>query len=267
MLREMITVAKNQKSEKSLIVFDLDGTLAESKTTIDAEMANLLARLLGQKKVAVIGGGGYEQFQKQFLKGLKGSKQYWHNLFLFPTTATSFYIFGKASSSVKTNTWHPVYEHTLKTTDKKKIFTAFEKAFKETKYQHPKKHFGPFIEDRQTQISFSALGQKAPVEKKMEWNKNDVRPRIMKAMKKYLPEFEIRSGGLTTIDITPKGIDKAYGIRQIEKHLKIAKKNMLFVGDRIFAGGNDYAIVKTGVEYKKVENPEDTKRVIKELLD
>jgi hydroxymethylpyrimidine pyrophosphatase-like HAD family hydrolase len=47
---------------KSLIVFDLDGTLAESKSAIDAEMATLLTALLAVVKVAIISGGALPQF-------------------------------------------------------------------------------------------------------------------------------------------------------------------------------------------------------------
>ena len=47
---------------KKLIVFDLDGTLAESKASLDAEMAALLNRLLEIVKVAVISGGDWPQF-------------------------------------------------------------------------------------------------------------------------------------------------------------------------------------------------------------
>ena len=42
---------------KALVVFDLDGTLAQSKSSLDAEMAALLNQLLGLIKVAVISGG------------------------------------------------------------------------------------------------------------------------------------------------------------------------------------------------------------------
>jgi len=42
---------------KKLIVFDLDGTLAESKSPLDAEMGILLSSLIGVVKVAVISDG------------------------------------------------------------------------------------------------------------------------------------------------------------------------------------------------------------------
>ena len=55
---------------KKLIVFVLDGTIAESKSSLDAEMATLLSALLGIVKVAVISGGDWPQFEKQVLSNL-----------------------------------------------------------------------------------------------------------------------------------------------------------------------------------------------------
>ena len=48
-----------------LIIFDLDGTLTESKQPLTGEMAALVAKLLAVKKVAVASGGALPQFLKQ----------------------------------------------------------------------------------------------------------------------------------------------------------------------------------------------------------
>ena len=55
---------------KSLLAFDLDGTLAESKSAIDAEMGADLAALLAVAKVAIISGGAWPQFTKQVVERL-----------------------------------------------------------------------------------------------------------------------------------------------------------------------------------------------------
>ncbi len=257
-------MAQNKLKNKKLIVFDLDGTLTKSKSDLDAHMARLLKELLLNKKVAIIGGGRYKQFQKQFLAKLKIPKKQMQNLFLFPTNATAFYRYRHG--------WKEVYAKTLPLALRKKILDGFRKAFKETKYAHPQKVFGRVIEDRGTQMTFSALGQRAPEplkrKLKMEWEKNgsDPRPGIAKTLKKYIPSLELRLNGMTSIDITKKGIDKAYGIRQIEKQLNIKRHEMLFIGDAIFPGGNDYAVVKTGVDYVKVKDQEETKKIIGKLI-
>jgi HAD superfamily hydrolase (TIGR01484 family) len=161
--------------------------------------------------------------------------------------------------------------------EKKKIMHAFEDAFSVTGYIHPKKTWGKVIEDRDTQITFSALGQdivtmlgtKKGVALKQQWKdeNNTLRLKMAKLMQRELPNFEVRTGGLTSIDVTQKGIDKAYGVRQIEKVLKIPIKDMLFVGDALYPGGNDAAAKKTGVQTMAVKGPADTIDIIKKIVD
>jgi len=247
---------------KNLIVFDMDGTLTPSKAPMTPSVGALLRRLLREKKVAVIGGGKYELFRWQFVNRIKFRGGELKNLFLFPTSSTAFYRYDKGH-------WRNVYSHTLSRAEKKKILAAFEHVFQELNYVHPQKTYGhPPIEDRGTQITFSALGQKTPIPLKKAWNKkyNRLRLRMARLLQEKLPQFKVRVGGLTSIDVTEKGIDKAYGIRQIEKHLHVPRREMLFVGDAIFPGGNDYAVVRTGVDYIKVTGPGECKRVIGFLL-
>jgi HAD superfamily hydrolase (TIGR01484 family) len=246
-------------ANKELIVFDLDGTLAESKSNLRPDMARALRALLAKKKVAVIGGGTYEQFSKQLVKELTCPPELLQNLFLFPTTSTSFYRYNRG--------WKKVYRRVLSAIERKKIKNALQISFKTNNYIPSKKLWGKLIEDRGTQITFSALGQKAPVAAKEAWNATqDVRPQLMKTLVKLLPKFEVRRGGLTSIDITEKGIDKAYGIRQIKKVLKIQIKNMVFIGDALYPGGNDYAAKKTGIDCIAIKGPKDTKRIIEQII-
>lgn len=241
-----------------LIVFDLDGTLAPSKSQMDEEMSLLLGKLLQKISVAVISGGSYAQFQKQFLASLNCKKELLKNLFLFPTCSTAFYRFE--------NDWKEVYSEKLTKEEKTKIFEAFEKALKITGF-NVTKLYGALIEDRGSQITFSALGQQAPLELKIRWDPDaKKRLRIKKELESYIPEFEVRVGGTTSIDVTRKGIDKAYGIKQICKLLGFKKEDMLFIGDALFEGGNDYPVKSTGVKCIQVKDPEETKKEIERYL-
>ena len=74
---------------KKLIVFDLDGTLADSKSAVDPEMSGLLHDLLGIVKVAVISGGGWPQFEKQFVSNLPTTNS-WRIYLSFLLAAQSF---------------------------------------------------------------------------------------------------------------------------------------------------------------------------------
>jgi len=245
---------------KKLVIFDLDGTLAVSKSTIDVEMSLLLVKLLENKDVAVISGGSYKQFQKQFLASLKCPQHLAKRLYLFPTCSTSFYKFNG-------NDWESVYEEKMSEEEKNKIIEAFKKALPEAGYIYQENPFGEIIEDRITQITFSALGQQAPIELKEKWDSDNKKRLIIKEiLENYISEFEIRIGGTTSIDVTRKGIDKAYGINQIEKYLKINKDEMIFIGDALFEGGNDYPVKSTGVYCIQVSGPEECKEVIKNFI-
>ncbi len=259
---------KKTPTNKKLIVFDLDGTLAPSKSVIDSEMEKLLKELLSVRKVAVIGGGKYALFQQQLLERLHGSKELFARLFLFPTTSTAFYRYERGK-------WKNIYKLELTPRDRKKIVQTFNEVFKEIGYQHPVKTYGKVIEDRRTQVTFSALGQEIVavlgpkgVRMKDEWKEKNtpIKLKIAKLMQKKLPHLEVRAAGHTSVDVTRKGIDKAYGLKQIEKHLHVPIRDMLFIGDAIFPGGNDYAIVRTRVQYVKVKDPKDTKKVIRDIL-
>ena len=259
----------NKLSKKSLIVFDLDGTLAESKAPLKPDMAKTLKALLTEKHVAVIGGGSYEVFKDQLVKHLPLSAPLLEKLFLFPTTSTAFYRY-------KRGAWRTVYRKTLSAADKKRIMKAFSDAFTKTGYVHPKKLWGKVIEDRGSQVTFSALGQdvvtklgKKGIAMKEQWfNENQpLRLKMVKIMSRELPKFEVRSGGLTSIDVTQKGIDKAYGVRQIEKHLHVPIKDMVFIGDALYKGGNDAAAKKTGVQTISTSGPRETITIIKKILN
>jgi phosphomannomutase len=262
-----ITSLKKLKPKK-LIVFDLDGTLAKSKSVADSTMIQLLTKLLERMPVAVIGGGKRGLFQEQLLSQLKIKKELLAKLFLFPTTATAFYRYH--------NGWKNVYSHQLTKAERDLIKKTFKRVFLEIGYQHPKKTYGPVIEDRGTQVTFSALGQeivaqlgKKGLVLKDKWRDEHTptKMKIARLMQKYLPKLEVRAAGGTSVDVTRKGIDKAYGLKQIEKYLKIKIKDMLFVGDAIFPGGNDYAVIKTKIDHISVNGPEDTKKIIRAILN
>ncbi|MBI2065424.1 MAG: HAD-IIB family hydrolase [Candidatus Yanofskybacteria bacterium] len=261
-MENLINTINKVPRDKKLIIFDLDGTLAESKGDIDEEMAGLLKRLLEKRQVAVIGGGKYELFQSQLVEKLEASEESLKNLFLFPTTSTSFYRYNAGK-------WECVYSMKLSPEEKLNVLDAFDKAFSELNYEYPEKIIHPdIIEDRGSEITFSALGQHAPLALKEEWKKEhtDFKLKLVEILQKYLPEMEVRAAGFTSIDITRKGIDKEYGIKQIEKYLNVPIGDMLFVGDALFLGGNDSAALRAGVLCFEVRGVEDTKKLIEYLL-
>jgi hypothetical protein len=237
---------------KKLIVYDLDGTLAESKSSLDAEMAVLLHDLLGVTKVAVISGGGWPQFEKQLISRLPHDERLL-NLSLLPTCGTKFFQY--------TGDWKLLYSEDLTASEKEKIRSSLNKAVAASGFK-PEKVWGEVIEDRGSQITFSALGQQAPLEEKEKWDPDFAKRKKMKAtLDTLIPEFSVRMGGATSIDVTKPGIDKAYGIGKLRDILGISLKEMIYVGDALFPGGNDYPAKEAGVVCVAVRGPQETKPV------
>ena len=74
------------------------------------------------------------------------------------------------------------------------------------------------------------------------------------------------NGGTTSIDIVKPGIDKAYGIQKLKDILEIDIQDILFIGDALFEGGNDYPVRKMGVDCIQVRDAEETKRIIETII-
>jgi len=243
---------------KKLIVFDLDGTLAESKASLDAEMAKLFSKLIDTVKVSIISGGDWPQFEKQVLSNLTEEKHL-KNLSILPTCGTKFYQYKKGS-------WKKLYSEDFTDEEKKKIIDSLNEAIKQSKTKVDKT-WGEQIEDRGSQITFSALGQAAPLDEKKLWDPKFVKRKKIKAiLDKLIPEFSVQMGGATSIDVTKPGIDKAYGINKLKEVLDIKISQMIFIGDALFDGGNDHPARKTGVDCIQVRDPDETKRVIEAII-
>ena len=242
---------------KKLIIFDLDGTLAESKAAIDDEMAKLLSHLLDVAKVAIISGGDWPQFEKQVLSHLP-QKQALENLSILPACGTKYYQYKSG--------WLKLYSEDFTSDEQMKIINNLNKAVTESGFTVEKK-WGKQIEDRGSQVTFSALGQQAPLEEKKKWDPDfEKRKKIKILLDKSLPEFSVEMGGATSIDVTRHGIDKAYGIHKLQQQLDISKAEIIFIGDALFDGGNDHPARTTGVACIQVRDPDETKRVIEAII-
>ena len=244
-------------SMKKLFVFDLDGTLAPSKSALGSEIAGLLHDLLGIMKVAVISGGDWSQFQKQLLANLPDDVRL-KDLYLLPTCGTQFYEY--------VGHWSKVYSEDLTDEQRTKIKVSLQKALDESGIT-VERIWGQAIEDRASQITLSVLGQEAPLSAKETWDPDFKKRTVIKQiLQPMIPEFAINMGGTTSIDVTKPGIDKAYGIAKLRDQLNIPISEMLFAGDAIFPGGNDYPAQTAGVDSILVRDPLETARVIQTVL-
>src|SRR5579859_998567 len=240
---------------KRLVAFDLDGTLAESKQAVDEEMAGLLAALLGVAEVCVISGGDWPQFEVQVVLRLPAGARL-DRLWIMPTSGTKLYRFVEGG-------WKAIYAEDFSPEERDRILRALDKAVEAAGFKG-EKTWGPQIEDRGSQITFSGLGQEAPLDAKKAWDPDRSKREAMQgAAQKELPDLSVNIGGSTSIDVTRKGVDKAYGIEKLAEASGTPKSEMIFKGDAVYPGGNDWPVPdKAKVDTVAVGSIAETKRAI-----
>ncbi len=245
-----------------LVAFDLDGTLAESKQPLSAEMGELLAELLEKIPVAIMSGASFAQFEAQFLPGVADTARF-ERLYIFPTNAAECF-------SYQERAWKAQYDKSFNAFEKRRIMQALKESMEETGFApEPERPaaWGERIEDRGAEITFSALGQHAPVEEKRAWDPTREKRRpLYEALVKRLPDFSVALNATTSIDITPKGVNKAYGVRRLVEMTGVSVSEMLYVGDALEEGGNDATVIETGVRTHEVFGPDETAALIRDIL-
>lgn len=241
-----------------LVAFDLDDTLAPSKSPMDAEMAGLLADLIRLVPVCIISGGRFEQFSSQVLTQLHSGPDL-ARLHLMPTCGTQYYQWSGSE-------WSRVYSEELTEAQKAAVIKALSDGAVELGLWE-EQPWGPIIEDRGSQITFSALGQQAPVAAKKKWDPTGAKKELLRRyVADRVPELEVRGGGSTSVDVTRKGVDKSYGMEKIKAELGLENGDILFVGDRLDVGGNDYPVKAMGIGCVAVEEWQHTAIFVRGLI-
>lgn len=242
-----------------MVVFDLDDTLAPSKSPLPGRMSKALGRLLEYADVCIISGGAFEQFETQVLDHLDVPSRKLANLHLMPTCGTKYYRYTDGG-------WEAVYSNDMSDDERSAaIASLMENAQKLGFWEE--NPWGDIIEDRGTQITFSALGQEAPLEAKRAWDPDGSKKEALREeVAKDLDSLSVRSGGSTSIDITKPGVDKAYGMARLSEYTGVDMEDIIFIGDRLDGGGNDYPVVALGCKTVAVKDWEDTATFLERLL-
>lgn len=243
----------------ALIAFDLDDTLAPSKSPLPDRMGAALRSLLDVCDVCVISGGNFPQFEMQLLDNLQASDEQLARLHLMPTCGTRYMRYDGGA-------WVPLYIRDLSEQERSNALAILEREARRLDLWESET-WGDILEDRGSQITFSALGQQAPLEAKKAWDPTGEKKEALRAaVAPLLPELEVRSGGSTSVDITRKGVDKAYGISELSTSTGIEIADMLFVGDRLDEGGNDYPVLRLGIQAHPVADWEETAAFIEDYV-
>ncbi len=250
---------------KKVLAFDIDQTLNVAKTPITNEIAELLIKCLKHFEICPISGQKFDQFLVQIVDRLKDngvSGEQLKHLHLFVAQGTQYYKYDG-------NEWQQVYNYPLTEVQVAKITATIEQAAKELGYWEEDKLASgdEIIENRLSQVTFSALGQKAGTEEKYAWDPNHTkREKIVARCKELAPEFDYEIGGTTSINAITPGMNKVFGMTHLLEELGVEKSEILYFGDMTQPGGNDYPVVQMGIDTVTVRSHEDTAYALRGIL-
>ena len=246
---------------KKIIAFDLDDTLSVAKSAISPEMAELLVRLLEKYEVCIISGGNIEQFKLQVINNLDAQSHHLKQFHLMPTCGTQYWLYDEEA-----NDWVRQYANEPTNEQKRRAIEALTNGAKELGLW-PEYPYGEVVEDRGSQVTYSALGQQAPSGEKYAWDPDNAkRLKLREYVLPFIPDLEVRIGGTTSIDVTLAGVDKAYGMKQLLAATGVVMDDILFVGDKLEEGGNDYPVKAMGIDSIAVEKWQDTALIVETLV-
>ncbi len=241
------------------ILFDLDDTLAESFETPSPEMIGRVLRLLSHVPVAIITGRDFPWMARDFLPQIARSG-----------LAERFYVFPEGAAQCLQwdgSLWKERYGETLSEEDRAHIEKAILESAEETGVLNGLPVYGERFVQKRAMVAFAALGRDVPRDLKYSWDPNNAkRAALREAIAARLPEFDVLMGGATSTDITKKGVNKSYGVRWLSERLGIPAQEMLYVGDALYPGGNDYVVIETGIQARSTSGPVETQKIIDELL-
>lgn len=232
-------------------IFDVDDTLAESFRPPTEQMIGKLERLLGAIPVAIISASGFLRIERDFLSKLTASPHI-SRLYILPNSSAEAYTWRDG--------WNEEYSMALTLEEREAISRALKESDEDSDAR-------ALVIDRGVQVAYAAVGLDATMAEKEAWDPDQRKRKKMKAnLDKLLPGYEVLIGGMTTIDVTLKSINKAYGVQWLAEKLKVAPSDMLYVGDALYPGGNDAVVIPTGIQVRSVSGPAETETLIDELL-
>ena len=250
---------------KKVLAFDIDQTLNIAKTPIPDASADLLTQCLDHFEICPISGQKFDQFLIQIVNRLtKATPEQLSHLHLFVAQGTQYYHYNTENKD-----WDQVYNYPLTDEQVAEITKAIETAARELGYWEEDKLMegDEIIENRLSQVTFSALGQKAGTDVKYAWDPDHKkRDAIVKRAKELAPDFEYEVGGTTSINAFVPGMNKVFGMTHLMEELKVEKEDILYFGDMTQPGGNDYPVVQMGIDTITVRSHEDTAYALRGIL-
>ena len=242
-----------EKNRYKFLVFDVDNTITEGCQEITDEIAEVLNDL--KEELVFISGTHAFEIKRMISSKVK---RYHH---ILANVGTNYWITGPRGEK-------EVYNDQLGHKEKNNIIFALKK-LKEKYGLEPLTSEEDQIQDRGYQITMSILGRNAPKEKKDSYDPNG------KKRKEFIDfliqilggtDYEFGVGGTTSIDITRRGVDKGSSLERFMKMKNLKREDLIFLGDKLSPGGNDYPVIRTGIKCLAVDNPKETLEILRGLI-
>ncbi len=242
-------------SKKKAIIADVDETVCEPAQEISPKLAEQIAALIKKNySFAFISGTHLAELQRMISANLKEEHH------LLANTGATYAV-------QKDGIAEMVHNYALTAPEKQEIAAALHALIAEFHIE-PVTSAEDQLQDRESQFSLSALGRHAPLELKKAFDPDGKKRREwVSFLRQHLHEstYEIRIGGTTTIDITRKGMDKEWAIREFMKINQLSPEEVIFIGDKLYPGGNDYPASRV-VDCIAVRTPEETLQKLKRFF-
>ncbi len=240
-----------------VLACDIDGTLAYSDTEISGEMLEAISKLQEKYIFVTIGNSNFNRLYWQFIK--KYSEVVGNDMYFFPLGGLEGYMINK-DGLIK------IYSNDFSLEEKYELINVLSDLIREENIV-PETY--DQIEDRGSMICLAPIGNKAKKESKKSYDVDKKkRIRLIEILKEKLGDekYDFKIGGTTHIDITKKGFTKAYGVRRIKEILNCEFDEILFFGDDLQEGGNDFPVKEHLKNLVEVDNPEETLEKFREII-
>jgi len=241
----------------AVFLFDLDGTLTESRQAISPHLYDYLVKEVKQKvKIGIVGGSDLVKIVEQLGNDEKALKDF---DYVFAENGLVAYIDGELKA---TQSLSKVIGE-----DQLQEFINYALGYL-SKLKLPLKR-GNFIELRNGMINICPVGRSCSQEERIQFYEYDkvhkIRDQMVNDLRKQFAHTSLQFsiGGQISIDVFPKGWDKTYSLN----FFKDAPTVIHFFGDKTSPGGNDYEIFADERTIgHTVTGPDNTESIMRQLL-
>ena len=186
-----------------------------------------------------------------------------------PTPQKGFFILAQSGNHAEDKSGVVLWQETFTPEQKNLILTFIKDIHDAAKLTVS--HEDDLVEDRGSQISYSMIGHNEDRAKKKAFDPNAAKRLSFLAERTTQRDtlraagVEVMVGGTTCFDFYVAGKHKGFNITRLIEREKWNKDDCMYVGDALFSGGNDEAVIGV-IATRAVSNPHETFEYIQTLL-